>query len=244
VPDARIRELAQALAPFVDSRATVLHCAGAQDVAALAAPSAAGASVGVFHPLVSFASPTHVKLRGATFTTFGDARAVAVASRLARRLGAHSVALSPPGPAYHAAAALVANGAAALAYAGARILVELGFEQRAAERALGALLHSVAENVARVGVPSALTGPVVRGDIATVAEHVRALAAQDPASLRAYLTVQPLVVDSALAAGLAPELARELLGVSASGAKRAQLARASSARAAAKGGARRAAPRS
>ena len=76
---------------------------------------------------------------------------------------------------YHAAAGLVANGAAALADAGARLLELAGCPARDSARVLGPLLRSVAENVERLGLPEALTGPVRRGDAETVVRHIASI---------------------------------------------------------------------
>lgn len=215
VPDGRIRELAESLAPscIEPGRGVVLHCAGARSPDELSALAAQGIAVGVMHPLISFAEARHTSLAGATITTFGAPRAVARARQLARKLGARCVAIEAPGPAYHAAAALVANGASALAHLGARVLVELGFSPREAERALARLLASVSDNVAQVGVPSALTGPVVRGDVATVSAHLDALGRLDPGLRDAYASVLPAIVASARAAGLDARTARKLLAL-------------------------------
>ena len=65
---------------------------------------------------------------------------------------------------YHAAAGLVANGAAALAAVGVELLVVSGVPRKEAPKMLGPLLRSVAENVEALGFPDALTGPIRRGD--------------------------------------------------------------------------------
>jgi predicted short-subunit dehydrogenase-like oxidoreductase (DUF2520 family) len=114
-------------------------------------------------------------------------------------------------PAYHAAAALAANGTAALAFASVRLLVRLGFGQRAAERAVGGLLRTVADNVERLGVPEALTGPIARGDRVTVATHRKALRRQGRDALDAYDAVLPLIVRCARAAGLSKARAAAIL---------------------------------
>ncbi|MDB4985241.1 MAG: Ketopantoate reductase PanG [Myxococcaceae bacterium] len=227
VPDARIAELARALASELSRGSVVLHLAGARDEHELACAREHGAHVGVFHPLLSFASKHGApSLAGATFTAFGDKRAVAAARRLAKRLGARVVVLEhAPGPAYHAAAALLANGAVALTQLAVQTLLAVGFEQRAAERALSTLLASVAANVAQLGVPAALTGPVSRGDRATVAAHLAALGQIDRKLAAHYAALQPALIATALARGLDPRLARSLQRtVDASGvAKRAQV---------------------
>lgn len=216
VPDAAIAAIASAIARTPDRRTATLHVAGARGLDELAPLARAGMPIGVFHPLVSFASPAHAPaLRGATFTCFGDRAAVAQGRRLAKQLGARCVVLpSAPGPAYHAAAALVANGGAALAYAGAVLLTRIGFDQRAAEHALGGLLASVAQNVGALGVPASLTGPVARGDVATVTRHLDAVAALEPPLADAYAALQPIIVATARAAGLDARTARAILRAS------------------------------
>jgi predicted short-subunit dehydrogenase-like oxidoreductase (DUF2520 family) len=210
VPDARIRDVASRLTDQLGKAHVVLHCAGARDARELDVLAARGVATGVFHPLLSFAGarPSFVD---ATFTVLGVPRARRTARHLARALGARVVQLeAPPGPAYHAAAALLANGAAALAHLSAQVLAAVGFSPRAAEHALAGLLHSVAHNIDAVGVPAALTGPVSRGDGATVSAHLAALVAIDPKLARAYRALQPAILDSARAQGLAPSLARKV----------------------------------
>lgn len=162
--------------------AAVIHVAGARGPEALAALSGRCAGIGRAHPLASFASRQSVPdLRGALWLMDGERVAVARARRLGRALGC--VPRRWPGvppPAYHAAAALVANGAAALAAAAARVLVDAGAPPPEVAQALGVLLRSVAENVGRLGLPQALTGPVRRGDARTVSRHLGALSRWGP----------------------------------------------------------------
>jgi predicted short-subunit dehydrogenase-like oxidoreductase (DUF2520 family) len=187
----------------------VLHCAGARGPDELAACAARGAHVAGAHPVVSFAGPS-AGFGGATFVVHGDPAAVRRVRVLARHLGARVVALPVLGPAYHAACALVANGSAALAHAGVGGLVGLGLSQKQAELALSGLLRTVADNVASVGVPRALTGPVVRGDAQTVARHLSALESRSPALARTYAQLLPVVVACALDAGLTRRQARAI----------------------------------
>ena len=93
---------------------------------------------------------------------------------------------------YHAAAGLVANGAAALAAMGVELLARSGVPRDAATHMLGPLLRSVAENVERLGFPSALTGPVRRGDPVAVRKHLALLEERLPEAV-------PLFVASGLA---------------------------------------------
>lgn len=212
VPDAALAPVSAQLAEHLSRSTRVLHLAGARGLDELAALKQRGLSVGVMHPLVSFADTrAEHALPGATFTCFGDRAAIGAARQLTRRLHARCVVIDPPDATYHAAAALVANGSAALAQMGAQILMPLGFTRSEAEHALAGLLTSVARNVAQVGVPAALTGPVVRGDDQTVARHLAALARRDRKSAAAYAALQPIVVACARAAGLDAKGARRIL---------------------------------
>ncbi len=203
VPDAEIANTAQSIAPKLTKSTAVVHCAGARGVAELKACKEAGAATGVMHPLASCPdSRRPPDLAGTTFLIHGDLIAVRRCTRIARVVGASAVVRDVDGPGYHAAAALVANGAAALAYTGSRILQRLGFSKTEADRALGGLLTTVGQNVSRLGTPDALTGPIVRGDVATVQMHRRALGKLSKTILKTYEGTGAVILECAKAAGL------------------------------------------
>jgi len=83
---------------------------------------------------------------------------------------------------YHAAAALGANGVAAL-FDLVMEALPLGIDDAVARRALGRLMQGVLENARGVGPRGALTGPVVRGDEDVVEGH---LASLDDEAARVY----------------------------------------------------------
>jgi predicted short-subunit dehydrogenase-like oxidoreductase (DUF2520 family) len=212
VSDDSIEMVASKVAPDLRSSATVLHCAGARGVDELRSCEAQGAAVGVLHPLVSFPSTRgSPNLRGTTFTVNGSRRAIIMGRRIARACGARTVVAQTGDARYHAAAALAANGAAALAFVSVGVLEGLGFDKRAAERAIGGLLQSVGENVQSLGVPGALTGPIARGDAEAVANHRRALRDVSRNTLVAYDAVVPIIVKCARAAGLSQSKASKIL---------------------------------
>ena len=157
--------------------AVVVHNAGSLTADALSGVRGACAGVAQMHPMISFAStkffPTltrgqcHVK---------GDPVAEKRARILAKHLGMTPRTfpkLDTVG--YHAAAGLVANGAAALAAIGAELLVVSGVPRADAPKMLGPLLRSVAENVEALGFPDALTGPVRRGDAGAIERQIALL---------------------------------------------------------------------
>jgi predicted short-subunit dehydrogenase-like oxidoreductase (DUF2520 family) len=172
----------------VAKRAVVVHVAGALRSDVLAPLRSRCAGVAQMHPMISFASLTHFPtLERGNVHVEGDAIAVKRATRLARALGMtprHFPKLDPIG--YHAAAALLANGAAALAAQAAEVLVASNVPRKEARKLLGPLLRSVAENVEVLGFPDALTGPVRRGDPSAIERGAQTLAARAPEALPLY----------------------------------------------------------
>ncbi len=199
VPDPAIPAVARGLA--LRRSQTLVHCSGS-----LGADALPPGPHGVMHPLVSFADPSlPPNLAGTTFVVDGHPRAVKRAKAIARAVGARCVVAPVHGPTYHAVAALSANGAAALASIAVRVLASIGLTQGQAQRAIGALLRTVAENVEHVGVPDALSGPVIRGDVGTVSRHRAALESNDPEARAAYDAIAPAILDCARRAGLPQE---------------------------------------
>lgn len=203
VPDPAVEAVAASLGPRLGPGAVVLHCSGSLGPDRLTTLRDADCAVGVMHPLVSFASPTRPpSLRGTSFLIDGDPKAVRAATTIAKALRARPVRAAVHGPAYHAAAALSANGAAALGMVAVRVMESIGLSPRDAQRAIGALLRTVGENIERIGVPDALSGPVLRGDHAAVARHRDALGRLDPEAVHAYDAVAPAILDCAVRTGL------------------------------------------
>ena len=179
VREAQLGPIATELATsgVVKRSAVVVHNAGSLSAEALVALRGACAGVAQMHPMISFASRTFFPTltRGHCHVK-GDPAAEKRAGVLARHLGMTPrtfATLDTVG--YHAAAGLVANGAAALAAVGAELLVLSGVPRADTSKMLGPLLRSVAENVERLGFPDALTGPVRRGDAAAIERQIALL---------------------------------------------------------------------
>ncbi|MEZ4368895.1 MAG: DUF2520 domain-containing protein [Kofleriaceae bacterium] len=143
-------------------------------------------------------------LRGATFGVEGDGldapRRWPSRAPSARRLllGAEQMA------GYHAAAALASNYVVALVDAAAELLAGSGLDLAAARAALVPLAQGALAEVAARGLPAALTGPVRRGDAATVARHLEVLADGDLAGLYRTLARRAARIAATLPEGEAP----------------------------------------
>jgi predicted short-subunit dehydrogenase-like oxidoreductase (DUF2520 family) len=78
--------------------------------------------------------------------------------------------------AYHAAASIASNFLITLEAAAERLASEVGVERRL----LVPLVRATVENWAALGPENALTGPVARGDVETVARQREAIAEHTP----------------------------------------------------------------
>ena len=94
-------------------------------------------------------------------------------------------------PAYHAAAALASNALVALASVAAQVS---GLSDGL--KALLPLLYGAVDNLDRLGLPAALTGPIERGDISTVEAHLQALQ-HNPTALSVYAALGKATADVA-----------------------------------------------
>jgi len=166
----------------------LVHIAARFGTEPLVAARITGAAVGVLHPLQALAGPASAPLlRGSSFRVEADAPLRPTLLGLVDALRGH--VLDVPADArtlYHAAAVLAGNAPLALLAAAEQLLVDAGLEARTAHTALAALLHGAATNALESGAQAALTGPVARGDAATVRAHVEALLPH-PDALALYL---------------------------------------------------------
>jgi len=201
-PDGALEPTARAMAR-VGGRGwrgkTVLHTSGALDSGVLAALARRGAATGSLHPLQTFSGRGTPKLDGVIFAVEGDRQAQRVAQQIARSLGGVPVVIrGGDKPVYHAAGALVASQALALVEAATRMLMKIGFTRQRAQKALLPLMRQMLDNFERLGAKPAWTGPIARGDYATVRKHVRALR-QHPKELRESYEVLALLAGRVLA---------------------------------------------
>lgn len=156
----------------------VLHTSGYHTADALQVLVRRGAEAGTLHPLMAVASPEEGvrRLPGAAFAVDGSRRGVEVAGRLARAAGGWALRVPPDArPGYHAAAVLAANCSVALIDAAAEVMQRAGIPRRLALAAIAPLVRGSVDNVSRLGPSRGLTGPVARGDAATVQGHLQVL---------------------------------------------------------------------
>jgi predicted short-subunit dehydrogenase-like oxidoreductase (DUF2520 family) len=169
VPDAAVADVAASVRP---GDAVVAHLAGSLGLDVLA-PHARRA---VLHPLASMPGGDlgAERLRGVWWglSAGGDALALDVVADL----DGHPLSIADGDRArYHAAAAIAANHVVALLGQVERVGASIGVPLDA----YLPLVRSAVDNVAALGPAAALTGPVKRGDTATIERHLAALPADE-----------------------------------------------------------------
>jgi predicted short-subunit dehydrogenase-like oxidoreductase (DUF2520 family) len=165
-PDSEIAQVCRTLAPRLEPGAGVVHFSGATSISALDAAAGPRACV---HPLQTvWPDRGPDQLEGAHAAVTGDWE---LGAGLARALGMTPFALADEAkPAYHAASVFASNYVVTLTHAAVSLLERAGLGREAALEALRPLQH---RTVDVAGSPP--TGPVARGDAATVAAHLRAV---------------------------------------------------------------------
>lgn len=190
VPDDQLAAASIALAAGAPLEgAVVFHCSGAKAAAELEPARAAGASVASVHPVRSFANPDNVacSFAGTWCAVEGDAPALALLEPVFAHAGAQLVRIDPAAKTeYHAACVFASNYLVTVIDAALRSFELAGIDERIARQLAAPLAGETLANVLRMGGPAALSGPIARGDLATVARQQEALLARDPSLGRLY----------------------------------------------------------
>lgn len=212
VPDRALSEVASMLSAS-SSEGVALHTCGARGADVLGAMQGRGVACGTLHPFQTIISGMAgvAALRGIAFGVSGDPEAVEWAGQIAGlaqgvvlRIGDEARQL------YHAAAVMSSNYVCALLDASQTLLEQCGVDSGTALRALTPLMRSAVENGLARGPLEALTGPIERGDVETVAGHLAALDAVPAAIRNLYRAAGLQTVQLARRRQLDAERAREL----------------------------------
>ena len=216
VPDDVLRPLVAGLAQTDAWRPGQLaaHTSGAHGISVLDPAAARGVLPLALHPVMTFADrPEDLdRLAGATFGVTAPDELRPVAESLVVEMGGEPVWVPESArPLYHAALTIASNHLVTLVNDALGLLAGAGVSEPA--RLAAPLLSASLDNVLRLG-DAALTGPVVRGDIATVSAHLATLDRAAPDVLPSYRAMARRTAERARATGrLSAERAAELLAV-------------------------------
>ena len=182
VPDAAIEQAAHSLAAEVEWKGRVaLHSSGALTSDVLGMLRRRGASVASVHPMMTFVKGSRLSdarpaLAGVPFAVEGDPAAVRAARRVIRDVGGHAYAiLKKDKAAYHAWGTFASPLFTALLATTEQVAMLAGVNRKEAKRRMIPILQQTLANYAALGAAGGFSGPIVRGDVDTVKEHLRAL---------------------------------------------------------------------
>jgi predicted short-subunit dehydrogenase-like oxidoreductase (DUF2520 family) len=168
----------------------VLHTSGALDCSALKPLADLGAATGSVHPMQTFGEQSPPELAGRTFGIEGSPVALKVSRKMVRQMGGVAVRLLGANKAaYHSSAVFASGHVLALMETAIRLLMAQGFTRRQAVRTLVPLTRQTLDNFESLGARAAWTGPIARGDYATMQRHVKALEDFPPEYLDAYMAL-------------------------------------------------------
>jgi predicted short-subunit dehydrogenase-like oxidoreductase (DUF2520 family) len=203
VPDDMLENVVTTMADAGAIRAgqVVCHTSGRHGLAVLAAATRIGARPLALHPAMTFTG-TAVDLERLPGCVFGvtagpDERALAE-SIVADMRGVPMWVSEDKRTLYHAGLAHGANHLVTLVTQAMELLAASGAEDPAAT--LRPLLSAALGN-ALVSGDAALTGPIVRGDVNTVAGHLAEIAETAPATIPSYVAMAKATADRAVLDG-------------------------------------------
>ena len=190
VPDDAIAEVATQLASAQEWRGkTVFHSSGALASDVLSPLREKGAKAASVHPGMTFVRQSVPLLKGVPFAVEGDAAAVRLAKKLVRELGGSAYSIKPENKVlYHAFGAFASPMLIALMTALEQVGKAAGIKPSDLRTMAAPLLRQTLNNYLEHGAAAAFSGPLVRGDVATVHKHLAALA-NVPEARAAYLAL-------------------------------------------------------
>ncbi len=168
---------------------SVVHCSGADSADILEPARKAGALVGAFHPLQTFAIARQAmdNIPGTTFAIEAKEPLLGILKDMATAMEGHCVEIkSGDKVVYHAAAVFACNYLVTLVKLAADLWQTFGIPQEQATRALMPLLRGTINNIDTIGIPQCLTGPIARGDTGTINKHLVALQRVAPELVSTY----------------------------------------------------------
>ena len=180
-PDDFIKTTAESIA--WRPRQAVIHCSGAASLDVFDNILDQKINHGALHPLQAFSS-IHSgadSISGITFGVEGGKDVRPYLEQIGRDLGANTVFLKSSDKAlYHLTGVLMGNLLTEYLGMAAQLWEHIGFSRQDGIDALIPMMKQVADNVEKEGIPAAVAGPYVRGDLGTITKHIDALHAFEP----------------------------------------------------------------
>jgi len=176
-PDDLISKTARDLAgkPIHWKEKVVIHCSGNLTSDELTSLSEKGAKIVSMHPIQSFKKGDgRDRFRDITISLQGDKAGKELLKPIIGEMGANALMLNKKQKRYlHIAAVMASNYLVALMFSVENLLTDVDLEE--GFESLQPLIHQTVTNIFEKGPTDALTGPISRGDTASVQKHLKEL---------------------------------------------------------------------
>ncbi len=187
-PDDEIKRVSEEISGIIKNKKQgdyyVIHFSGNKTLGVLKSAEDAGARTASIHPLKSFASIDESirTMAGTIFSLAGsDPDSKRVASMLVKSMGGRVIDIEEEKkPLYHAAACIASNYLVTLLNYAEMVFRATGISPKESLECITYLVDGTIDNVRKMGTEKSLTGPIARGDIGTVRDHIE--------NLRKYFT--------------------------------------------------------
>jgi len=154
-----------------------IHCSGSLRSESMRKDPSLPVNYLSIHPLQAFADIDNAlnQIEGTHFGVEGDTpECEEIGKGLVKVLGGIPHSIDPEKKTlYHAGAVVASNYLVSLAFLAVKLFGQAGIHQQDALESLLPLMQGSYNNIATVGLPCALTGPIARGDVAVVAKHLQ-----------------------------------------------------------------------
>jgi len=177
VPDDAIASVARTLGRSQDWKGKVaFHSSGALTSDELAPLRDRGAQVASVHPMMTFVRGAVPQMAGVAFAVEGDAVAVRVAKSIVERLGGDAFSIRKENKVlYHVFGSFASPLVIALMVSLEEVALAAGVRKQDIKPIMVPLLWQTLHNYLKNDAASAFSGPLVRGDVATVRKHLAEL---------------------------------------------------------------------
>jgi predicted short-subunit dehydrogenase-like oxidoreductase (DUF2520 family) len=195
VPDAEIANVARNFSEILWRGKFAFHSSGVLGSDLLDTLRLAGARVASMHPLMTFVKGSVPELTDVPFAVEGDEAAVRVARGIVQNLGGQAVEIKKQDKvAYHAFATMICPLLVSLLAASEKAAALAGITEADARRRMLPIVHQTLRNYEKLGPAAAFSGPIVRGDVATIRAHLMSLA-KVPVAKNAYAALARAALD-------------------------------------------------
>jgi predicted short-subunit dehydrogenase-like oxidoreductase (DUF2520 family) len=186
VPDANVATVARSFSEVEWRGKFAFHSSGVLTSDVLKPMQRAGASTASVHPLMTFVRGSVPELGGVPFAIEGDPSAVRAARAIVRDLGGRPVVIRKQDKvAYHAFATMICPLLVSLLAASEKAAALAEIPKAEARRRMLPIIHQTLRNYEKLGPAGAFSGPITRGDTATMRAHLTVLT-RVPVAKRVY----------------------------------------------------------